>query len=68
MTLGKKSMNLSKRKSHVFFYFLIIYNLAKTKDSSDYVEVVPNNTITVFVEWGRLSDIYEILINDDIMK
>ena len=42
--------------------------MAKTKDSSDYVEVVPNNTITVFVEWGRVSDIYERLINDDIMK
>ena len=54
--------------NHVFFYFLIIYNLTKTKDSSDYVEVVPNNTITVFAEWGRLSDIYERLINGDIMK
>ena len=42
--------------NHVFFYFLIICNLTKTKDSSDYVEVVPNNTISVFVEWGRLSD------------
>ena len=37
--------------------------MAKTKDSGVYVEVVPNNTITVFVEWGRLSDIYERLIN-----
>jgi hypothetical protein len=42
--------------------------LTKTKVGGDYVEVVPNNTITFFVEWERLSDIYERLINGDIMK